>query len=161
MPSAKIKSPKTSVHPASSRASAIPNRSMPEAKRTFEDVLLAVKNKGLKISTAKGGTSIDFSPDTKVEIVAPNSSQYESLNNYSAVIKLTYGKTSFLFTGDAEDISENEMLTANYDLKADVLKVGHHGSSSSSTRPFLKAVSPKYAVISVGKDNDYGHSSKG
>lgn len=128
--------------------------------KTFEDVLLAVKNKGLKISTAKGGTSIDFSPDTKVEIVAPNSSQYESLNNYSAVIKLTYGKTSFLFTGDAEDISENEMLTANYDLKADVLKVGHHGSSSSSTRPFLKAVSPKYAVISVGKDNDYGHPHK-
>ena len=101
-----------------------------------------------------------FPPDTKVEIVAPNSSQYESLNNYSAVIKLTYGKTSFLFTGDAEDISENEMLTANYDLKADVLKVGHHGSSSSSTRPFLKAVSPKYAVISVGKDNDYGHPHK-
>ena len=52
------------------------------------------------------------------------------------------------------------MLTANYDLKADVLKVGHHGSSSSSTRPFLKAVSPKYAVISVGKDNDYGHPHK-
>ncbi len=128
--------------------------------KTFQDVLIAIKNKGLKISTAFGGTSINFSPATKVEIVAPNSNQYESLNNYSAVIKLTYGETSFLFMGDAEETSENEMLTQNYDLKADILKVGHHGSSSSTTESFLKAVSPKYAVISVGKENDYGHPHK-
>jgi competence protein ComEC len=128
--------------------------------KTFQDVLIAIKNKGLKISTAFGGTSINFSPAMKVEMVAPNSSKYESLNNYSAVIKFTYGKTSFLFTGDAEEVSENEMLAQKYDLKADVLKVGHHGSSSSTTESFLKAVSPKYAVISVGKGNDYGHPHK-
>jgi hypothetical protein len=65
-----------------------------------------------------------------------------------------------LFTGDAEKESEEEMLSRGYDLKADVLKVGHHGSSSATTWAFLKAVSPKYAVISVGKGNDYGHPHK-
>lgn len=125
--------------------------------KTFEDVLTAIKDKGLKISAAVGGTNIDFSPNTEVEILAPNSSEYEDLNNYSAVIKLTYGNTSFLFTGDAEDISENEMLAKDYDLKADILKVGHHGSNSSTTESFLTAVKPSHAVISVGRGNDYGH----
>lgn len=130
------------------------------ATKTFEDVLIAIKNKGLKITPATGGANIDFSPNTKVEIIAPNSAKYESINNYSAVIKLTYGKTSFLFTGDAEDISENEMLAQKYDLKAGILKVGHHGSSSSTTQSFINSVSPQYAVISVGKGNDYGHPHK-
>ncbi|MFY9472184.1 MAG: ComEC/Rec2 family competence protein [Tepidanaerobacteraceae bacterium] len=125
--------------------------------KTFEDVLIAIKNKGLKIAAAKAGEIIDFSPNTRVEILAPNSPEYDDLNNYSAVIKLTYGNTSFLFTGDAEDISENEMLASGYDLKADVLKLGHHGSSTSSTEAFLAAVKPSYGVISVGKGNDYGH----
>ena len=128
--------------------------------KTFEDVLIAIKNKSLKITPATGGANIDFSPNTKVETIAPNSAKYESMNNYSAVIKLTYGKTSFLFTGDAEDISENEMLAQKYDLKAGVLKVGHHGSSSSTTQSFINSVSPQYAVISVGKGNDYGHPHK-
>ena len=67
------------------------------------------------------------------------------------------GKTSFLFAGDAEDISEKEMLDSGRNLKADVLKVGHHGSDTSTTAVFLDAVSPAYAVIQVGKDNKYGH----
>jgi len=128
--------------------------------KTFEDVLAAIQNKGLKITTAVGGTNISFSPDTKVELLAPNSSEYDELNNYSAVIKLTYREISFLFTGDAEDISENEMMAKGYDLKADILKVGHHGSNSSTTEEFLEAVGPTYAVISVGKGNDYGHPHK-
>jgi len=79
------------------------------------------------------------------------------LNNYSAVLKIRYIDTSFLLTGDAESISEKEMLSGNYPLKSDVLKVGHHGSSSSTTVKFLKAVSPKFAVISAGKGNEYMH----
>ncbi len=71
-----------------------------------------------------------------------------------------YGNNSFLFTGDAEDVSEEEMLDKGYNVKADLLKVGHHGSNSSTTPSFLKAVSPKYAVISVGKGNDYGHPTQ-
>lgn len=74
------------------------------------------------------------------------------------MVKLVFGNNSFLFTGDAEAISEKEMLAKGYNLKADVLKVGHHGSNSSTTLEFLKAVSPTYAVISVGKGNDYSHS---
>ena len=77
----------------------------------------------------------------------------------SIVIKVTFGSSSFLFTGDAEDVSEKEMLAKGYDLKADVLKIGHHGSSSSTTQDFLSKVSPKYAVVNVG-ENSYGHPNK-
>lgn len=70
---------------------------------------------------------------------------------------IRYNNISFLFTGDAENISEAEQLEMGYNLRADVLKVGHHGSSSSSTIEYLTAVSPSYAVISCGKDNTYGH----
>ena len=72
-------------------------------------------------------------------------------------MKIEFGKTSFLFTGDAEELSENEVLNAGFDLKCDVLKIGHHGSSSSTSENFLKASNPSIAVISVGEDNTYGH----
>lgn len=136
---------------------------MPKAAsttRTYEDLLTAIKSKNLKVSTAKAGIAIDIDPKVKIEMLAPNSEAYDDLNNYSAVIKLTYGKTAFLFEGDAESSSEKEMLEKGYELKADVLKIGHHGSSSSTTPEFLSAVSPKYAIISVGKNNDYGHPAK-
>ncbi|PQQ66505.1 MBL fold metallo-hydrolase [Acetivibrio saccincola] len=125
--------------------------------KTFEDVLNAIDNKGLKVTTAFAGTNIEVDPDLKIEILAPNSHTYDEINNYSAVVKLTYKNTSFLFTGDAESVSEQEMISKGYDLKADVLKVGHHGSATSTTAQFLKKVSPDYVVISVGKDNRYGH----
>lgn len=125
--------------------------------KTFEDVLNAIKNKDLKVTTAFAGTNIEVDTSLKIEILAPNSDSYDNINNYSAVIKLTYNNTSFLFTGDAESISEQEMTSKGYDLKADVLKVGHHGSATSTTALFLKKVDAKYAIISVGKDNSYGH----
>ncbi|MDI3481337.1 MAG: competence protein ComEC [Tepidanaerobacteraceae bacterium] len=128
--------------------------------RTFKDVLTSAAAKGLKITSAKGGMSIPLEGDVKIEILAPNSKKYEDLNNYSVVLKMTYKKTSFLFTGDAEKLSEDEMIKHNYDLKADVLKVGHHGSNSATSEEFLSAVSPKYAIISVGKNNEYGHPHK-
>ncbi len=78
-------------------------------------------------------------------------------NDASIVLRIDYGKTSFLFTGDAEDWSEYMMLDAGVSLKADVLKVSHHGSGTASTKPFLEAVQPSWAVISVGKSNEYGH----
>lgn len=73
------------------------------------------------------------------------------------MIQLVHGSNKFLFTGDIERASENDLLNYYDDLKADVLKVAHHGSISSSMPSFLKAVSPKYAVISVGAGNSYGH----
>jgi len=128
--------------------------------KTYADVLTAVKNRKLKVTTAAAGIQMDLGPGLQVRMFAPNSDKYDDMNNYSAVIKLTYSNTSFLFTGDAQSLSEQEMLTKGYDLKADVLKVGHHGSNSSTSPGFLKAVSPEYAVISVGKGNDYGHPHK-
>lgn len=139
----------------------IPTKSvyMPNASaksKTFEDFIAAVNSSGAKKVQAKAGVSLNTSDITGL-FLAPNNNSYEELNNYSAVLKVTYGKVSFLFEGDAEDISEAEMLQNGQNLKSTVLKVGHHGSQSSTTDGFLKAVSPKYAIISVGADNDYGH----
>lgn len=132
---------------------------MPKASsntKTFKDVLTSIKNKGLKVTSPTPGDTFNLG-EAKCTILAPNSSDYDDTNNYSIVLKVQYGNNSFLFTGDAEDVSENEMLSKGYDLKADVLKAGHHGSESSTTESFLDAVSPKHAVICVGKDNKYGH----
>ncbi|MGN1329275.1 MAG: ComEC/Rec2 family competence protein [Eubacterium sp.] len=126
--------------------------------KTFENMLEAIDSKDMTINTAKAGVTISFSDEITGEFLAPVGSNYDDLNNYSAVLKLTYNDVSFLFTGDAEDISENEMLENSYsELDADVLKVGHHGSRYSTSNEFLYAVSPQYAVIECGEDNKYGH----
>lgn len=125
--------------------------------KTYENLLLAIKDKGLKITTSKAGLNIDVGTGVEAKLVAPNSENYANLNDYSAVLRVKYGNTAFLFTGDAEATSEAEMINSGHALKSDVLKVGHHGSNSSTTTTFLKAVSPKYAVISAGKGNSYGH----
>ncbi len=129
--------------------------------KTFRDVLAAVRDKGLKITTARAGLNILRSDNLSADIIAPHGSQYESLNNHSAVVKITYGRVGFLLTGDAEAQSEAEMLAGSASsLKADVLKVGHHGSKTSTSTPFLKAVAPRYAVISLAADNDYHYPHK-
>ncbi|CCO07653.1 ComEC/Rec2 family competence protein [Desulforamulus hydrothermalis] len=124
--------------------------------KTYRDVLLAVKEKKLKAIAARGGQSFSLG-EARVDILAPNSDSYQELNEYSIVCKVTFGASRFLLTGDAEKVSESEMLQNNYDLQADVLKIAHHGSSSSTGKKFLKAVAPQMAVISVGSGNDYGH----
>ena len=82
---------------------------------------------------------------------------YSDLNNFSIVCRLVHGEESFLFTGDIERAAENDILNSGEYIRSNVLKVGHHGSTSSSTTDFIQAVSPEYAVICVGKDNSYGH----
>lgn len=124
---------------------------------SFESVLRSLQAKGLKITPAKAGLIVIDQGGLKINFLAPCSSGYEDLNNWSAVLKVQFGNNSFLLTGDAQSESEQEMLSSGANLKADVLKVGHHGSHSSTTPAFLKAVSPKYAVISVEAGNDYGH----
>ncbi len=124
--------------------------------KTFENVLNAVKNKGLKITIPNVGDNYKLG-NASFEIAAPNSDNYASLNDYSIVARMVFGKTSFLFTGDAEGISETEMLENDCNLKSDVLKVGHHGSDTSTGVSFLDTVNPKYAVIQVGEDNKYNH----
>lgn len=124
--------------------------------KTFEDFVRVVKGKGLKLTVPSVGESFKLGEAT-VTVLAPNESSYEDANDYSIVVKVTYGSTSFLLTGDAESVSESEMVNKGLNLGATVLKVGHHGSKSSTSQSFLNKVNPKYAVISVGKGNDYGH----
>lgn len=123
--------------------------------KTFEDMIAAANASGAKKIQVKAGVVLDV-PGISGTFLAPVGSKYDDLNNYSAVLKIVHGNTSFLLTGDAEDVSEQQMLK-NGNLQSTLLKVGHHGSDSSTTAAFLKAVSPKFAVISVGKGNTYGH----
>ena len=130
---------------------------MPRASstsKTYLDLLTAINNKGLKVKTAKSGVVVLDDDNLKLEFIAPNSNSYSELNNYSAVLKLTYLDNTFLFMGDAETLSENEVTC---DVDADVIKVGHHGSDSSSGIEFVKKVSPEYAIIMVGEGNSYNH----
>ena len=120
--------------------------------KTYESLLMAIKDKNLKINTAKAGTSIIDTNALKINILAPNNSTYTELNNYSVVTKITYGSTKFLFMGDAEKLSENEIKE---NVTADVIKIGHHGSNTSSSIDFIKKVNAKYGIISVGLNNKY------
>jgi len=135
---------------------------MPKATsstKTFQDVVNAIKAKGMKATVPTVGETFKIGA-AKATILAPNSSSYEDINNTSIVIKLTYGNNTFMLDGDAEDVSENEMLSKDLNVKADLWKLGHHGSSSSTTQNMLDKVDPKYAIISVGKANTYGHPTQ-
>lgn len=127
--------------------------------KSWLNVLYAVKNNDVNYIDAKVGATYSLG-NSSFQIMGPHSNNYESYNDFSVVIKATYGNNSFMFTGDAEKLSENEMLDYSLDLSADVLKVGHHGSTTSSGIKFLSVVSPQYAVISCGYQNDYGHPHK-
>lgn len=124
--------------------------------KTFENLLDTISKNELKLTKPIVGSEYAIGAASFI-IIAPNSSYYDDLNNYSVGIKLIYDENSFIFTGDAETESENEMLKNGIDLDADVLKHGHHGSSTSSSERFLDAITPDISIISAGKDNQYGH----
>ncbi|MGE7601704.1 ComEC/Rec2 family competence protein [Peribacillus sp. NPDC097675] len=126
--------------------------------QAYKDFLSAVKKKGLKIKTAKTGVQISTkAKNTSLKFLAPVKDYAKSdLNNWSAVLLLTHNKKTFLFTGDAEEKSEKDMLAKKLIPSVDVLKVGHHGANTSTSSAFVKKTKPKYAIISVGK-NRYGH----
>ncbi|GMK47640.1 competence protein ComEC [Paenibacillus glycanilyticus] len=128
--------------------------------QTFKDFLNAVKTEKLTIKEAKAGIKLPLK-GIDATFVGPTKAYAKSdLNDWSAVLRIVNGKNSFLFTGDAETKSETDMIASKVTLKADVLKVGHHGSDTSSSAAFVKAVAPKYAVISVGAKNSYGHPTQ-
>lgn len=136
---------------------------MTPTTKTYERFLTALSGKGLRLTAANAGDTYSIadpdieSDNTGFEILAPVKNDYDDLNNWSVVLKLVHGGTSFIFTGDAEKSAENDILDSGADVSADVLKVGHHGSSTSTSKAFLKAVSPSIAVIQCGTDNSYGH----
>lgn len=125
----------------------------------YERFLDSCWDKDCKVTEAQVGRVIELG-DARAEVIAPASSGYEDLNDYSVSFFVTHGAKSFVLTGDAEGVSENEMFYGGKLSKADVYKAGHHGSSSSSTAAFLNIVRPDIVVISCGEGNAYGHPSK-
>lgn len=122
---------------------------------TYKRLLEAVQNKDISVEYAEAGKSYTLD-DSLMTVLAPVN-DYDDLNNYSITVKFTHGKNSFLFTGDIEKEAETDILNSGADVSANVLKVAHHGSTTSSQKTFLNAVAPEYAVIEVGSPNDYGH----
>lgn len=120
----------------------------------FETFKEYAEEKGGGLTVPEVGDEYDLG-SAEVEILGLNAG--EDTNNSSIVLMIRYGETSFLFTGDAEREAEQALLDAGAMLKADVLKVGHHGSDTSTSYPFLREVMPEYAVISVGEGNSYEH----
>ena len=124
---------------------------------SFTNLIKTLKKNSLKIQVVKQGFIISLDKHVNLFFLSPLNSQYSNLNNYSAVIRLVYGNTSFLLSGDAEEAVEQQLIYSGQVLEADLLKIGHHGSKSSSSEDFLTAVNPKIAVISCALGNDYGH----
>ena len=131
---------------------------MPDAittTKTFTDVLDAIENKGLTYKVPKIQETFTLGEAT-LEVIYTGTDTKE-LNNTSIVLRLVFGETTFLFTGDDEDKAEETILKSGLNIQADVLKIGHHGSKYSTTDEFLNEVNPKYAIISVGEGNSYKH----
>ena len=126
--------------------------------KAFRSFVRYLKKQGKSITVPEAGDEFSLG-GAQVRILGPTDPQAEG-NNSSIVLKVTFGDTSFLFTGDAEREEEQELLESGYDLESTVLKVGHHGSDTSTSYLFLRTVNPQYAVISVGADNTYGHPTE-
>ena len=126
--------------------------------KTFSSFTKYLGQQGVSITVPEPGDTFSLG-SASVIILGPQKS-YEDTNDTSIVMKVVYGKTSFLFTGDAERTADADILGAGYDLSATVLKVGHHGSDTSTSYPFLREIMPEYAVIQVGKGNSYGHPTE-
>lgn len=125
----------------------------------FSQFLSSVEKHKINAVTATPGETYTLAENVVLTILGP-AKEYDNLNDVSVVCRLDAGKRSFLFMGDAETPVENDLLAAGARLKADVLKLGHHGSSTSSSQKFLDAVNPKIAVASCGANNSYGHPHK-
>ena len=125
---------------------------------TYRDVVDVCQEEGYEIEQPEWQKEYTLS-DATIEIEGPVfiADSYADKNEASIIVKVTYGENSFLFCGDAPVSEEAEMLENDVDLSADVLKLGHHGSDTSTSEAFLQAVSPEYGVISCGEGNSYGH----
>ena len=125
---------------------------------TFQSFVKYLAQRGKKITVPTAGETFALG-GAQVQILGPLH-RAEDSNDNSIVLKVSFGATSFLFTGDAERAEEQDLLNAGVSLQSTVLKVGHHGSDTSTSYPFLRAVAPQYAVISIGAGNSYGHPTE-
>lgn len=141
----------------------------------YKEFLEIAREKNISLEYLAGGDEIKIGEFAEFDFLSPSKNdgnknfttenesfgaKGQDLNDSSLVAKFIYGENSILFTGDAGEDIEKEILAEGYNIKADILKVGHHGSKYSGSEEFLKAVSPEYAVIQVGADNKYGHPTE-
>lgn len=128
---------------------------------TYEGMLDALEQKQVHVERITDETEIPAPENASFDVLSPRAGDvFDDVNDYSAVLRFTYGGVSFLLTGDAEEPVEKNILESGAEISAQVLKCGHHGSSSSSSMAFLRAVHPAVSVISCGADNQYGHPHK-
>lgn len=132
---------------------------------TYEKLLTKVQEKIGKLTVARAGQKFELDSGIKIEVLGPSEPLLEKVsgsveNANSVILMLSYGSFRMLFTGDSEDETEERLLEKGYNLKAQVLKVAHHGSQYASSEDFLKKVNPETAIISCGEDNNYGHPSQ-
>ncbi len=130
----------------------------PYSSKTYENMLSTIDSKNIPFTVVKKGDKIDFAPGIDVQVLNPGSSYFsDDPNENSVVLKVTDGSVSFLLMGDAGIEAEKAIMQDGYDVNADILKVGHHGSRTASDASFISAVSPAISVIEVGEGNEYGH----
>ncbi len=128
---------------------------------TYERLLLAIRDKNIPFSLARKGQMHDLGGGAVLTVLHPKALVYDNLNNNGVVTRLDFGAVSLLFTGDVEVPVEQELLHSGAKVASQVLKVGHHGSETSTSAPFVGRVGPAVAVISAGEGNRYGHPAAG
>lgn len=133
--------------------------SRPFKQEELSDAVKGAVNRGAVLQTLKSGDTFNLG-SAKVEVLGPLDSDSDSMNSLSLIVRVSYRRQSFLFTGDAEREEERDLLEAGIDLSANVLHVPHHGATESNEYRFIRAVNPDYAIISVGKGNRYNHPDK-
>ena len=125
---------------------------------TYNDLINSIVKYNVNPLTVNAGDKINFE-SANIDFLTPFK-QNDNLNNMSIVLKVNYGETSFLFQGDAEESIENQLLSRDIDISADIIKVGHHGSNTSTIDKYLDRVNPSIAVVSCGADNTFKHPNK-
>ena len=123
--------------------------------RSYERMTAALADKNKTINYIQGGMEFEFQNGIRLSILSPNRESYLNPNNYSPIMRLSIGNNAFLFTGDAEELIETEVIQTGADISADILKAPHHGSKTSSSLAFLEKVSPKYIVVTSEMGNDH------
>ena len=124
--------------------------------KTYTDLLEAIVQRNVNLIAAEPKATYNIGGGT-LTLLSPVDDDYKDLNDFSIVSRFDFGNKSILVTGDAEEKAEKDIMQSGAYLNADILKVGHHGSDTSSSKAFLEAVSPEVAVICVGEGNKYGH----
>jgi competence protein ComEC len=133
----------------------------PHSSQVFNTYLTLIDQKNITYTTAERGQKVSLDPNVTIDVLSPPETLFKGdLNQNSIVLKVAYNNVSFLLMGDANDKAESNLISSGQDLKSDILKVGHHGSATSSSYLFLSKVLPSIGIISVGTGNDYGHPTQ-